>query len=205
MIFNDFISKMILARTMSHYGPDFTDPVVQKAWYSKLGSLDERSLNRALSKLTGDREFPTINALSGFVAELNQPEDSSIDAFSTLWSAIRKYGSYNHPELPNEIGLAVEKLGGWVYICNNWTDDQRNWHHKQFEQVYNEITERKSMGIALTTSKYAPLALRTSEAKQIPNRAQEALRMAVSASEGLNKKSLVKRFKSIKGKQIQVP
>lgn len=197
MQFKDFIARMTYARAMSTFGPDFTDPIVQKAWYAKLKVMPIQALDKALSNLTGDREFPSINDILGF----HKPEEvtQAIDGFELLWSKIGSVGYYGHPELPNAIGLAVEKLGGWKFICNNWREDRRAFHERDFKQALEFVTDQLAKGIT-RSSKYALPASKTEPVASLPPKAQEALRIALSDSKR-RAPNLTDRFKkSIKNK-----
>jgi hypothetical protein len=169
---------------MSNFGPDFKNEITIRAWHHRLKNLKLEDLDEALTKLTGNREFPTINEILNFVKGLNQDAEMLPEvAFELLWGKIGSVGGYGTPELPNEIGLAVERLGGWGQICTTWTSDKRTWHEKAFREVYGNITEAKAMGMLAETSKYAPESLKGEVAKQIQPGAKEALEMAMKASQ----------------------
>jgi hypothetical protein len=196
----DFMSIMVQARALSTFGPDFEKPVVIKAWHAKLQEISIDDMGRALTKLSGDREFPTANEILDFCKDLNQESELLPEvAFELLWKKIGSVGAYGHPELPNEIGLAVERLGGWQHICNTWEDDKRTWHEKEFRDFYGNITETKARGLLTQTSRYAPQALKGEKAKQISPGVKEALRMAMSGRELPKQKlnDIVKNMKSI--------
>jgi len=181
--FRDMIAMLHFARTMSAFGPDFEDPLTQKAWHNKLKDIPSDHLKKALNQLSGDRNFPAPNQIVDFCKGVAQVADLLPEAaFELLWRKIGTVGGYNDPELPNEIGLAVERLGGWRFICNEWTDDKRTWHEKAFREIYLNLQESKTQ-CTLPTSKYAPSALRGDVPKQIDGAVKEVLRMAMGDSE----------------------
>lgn len=182
IMFRDMIAMLHFARTMSAFGPDFEDPLTQKAWHNKLKDLPPEHLKKALNSLTGDRNFPAPNEIVDFckgVAQVSEmlPEE----AFELLWRKIGSVGGYSDPELPNEIGLAVERLGGWRFICNEWTDDKRTWHEKAFREVYLNIQTSKAQH-ALPISRYSAAALEGDSPGQINGAVQEAIKMAMGDS-----------------------
>ena len=197
--YRELIAMLYFGRTMSSFGPDFEDDLTKKAWHNKLKDSDVDHLKQALNSLTGNREFPSANEILDFCKQINN-EDTMLPevAFDLLWRKIGEVGALNKPELPNEIGLAVQRLGGWTFICNNWTDADKTWHEKSFREAYLNLTEAKAKGLLTETSKYAPLALQAEKPKQIPGKVEEALRMAVSASEPATSKlkGLLKELKS---------
>jgi len=153
--FRDLIAMLHFARTMSTFGPDFEDQLTQKAWHSKLKNVEPEILKKALSSLSGGRNFPTPNDILEFCKGASGvSEMSSDEAFELLWSKIGSVGGYNDPKLPNEIGLAVQRLGGWKFICANWSDDKRPWHEKAFKEIYSNLQESKAQR-ALPVSKYS--------------------------------------------------
>lgn len=184
--FRDMIAMLHFARTMSAFGPDFEDPLCQKAWHNKLKNIPPEDLKQALNELTGDRNFPSPNELVDFCKGVAQVADMlPEEAFDILWRHIGSVGGYNDPQLPNEIGLAVERLGGWRFICNEWTDDKRTWHEKAFREVYMNLQVSKAQH-ALPTSRYSAAALEGEVPKQIDGTVLEALRMAMGDSDRPN-------------------
>lgn len=199
--FREMIAMLHFARTMSTFGPDFEDKLSQQSWHKGLKDLPLDHLKQAFNALTGNREFPTLNEIKDFCKQINNEAAMLPEvAFDLLWRKIGAVGGLNKPELPNEIGLAVERLGGWVFICNNWTDDKKTWHEKSFREAYLNLTEAKAKGLLTQTSKYAPPALQPAQPKQIPGKITEALRMAVSASQP-SKPKLKMFLKELKSKQ----
>lgn len=181
--FRDMIAMLHFARTMSAFGPDFEDPLTQKAWHHKLKEIPPDHLKKALNSLTGDRNFPAPNEIVDFCKGVAQVADMLPEAaFDLLWRKIGSVGGYNDPELPNEIGLAVERLGGWRFICNEWTDAKRTWHEKAFREIYLNLQQSKAQ-CALPISRYAPAALEGDVPRQIDGAVQEAVRMAMGDSE----------------------
>ena len=196
----DIIAVLQMGRTISSFGPDFADPMTQKVWSAKLSHLTMEQLSKAMSELAGNKAFPALNEILDFCKGMNQELEMLPEvAFDLLWRKIGSVGQYADPEFPNEIGLAVERLGGWKYICNEWLDDKRPWHEKAFNEVYQNIQQTKTQH-ALPTSKYSPAALEGDKPKQISGAVQEALRMAMSGP-GDSKPNLTKIFREIKKSQ----
>jgi len=196
--FKDFLSIMAQSRALSTFGPDFESNVVTKAWLAKLRDISASDLGIAMTKLSGNREFPTANEIIEFCQQVhNEAELLPEVAFAMLWNKIGSVGGYGHPELPNEIGLACERLGGWGHICRTWADESRTWHEKEFREVYGNVIETKARGLLVETSKYAPQALGAAKAKQIHPGLKEALRMAVSSAEP-HKQSLTDLLKTMR-------
>ncbi len=187
---------LIAGRSLCRFGPDFTDLPTLKMWGRFLQEVSVSELQEAMVALAGDKDFPTPNEIKEFARQKRGSADRSpIEAFEHLWNQIRLVGSYSEPELPNEIGLAVQKLGGWRRICNSWTDENRNWHQKEFEGAYSEVIDRKSRGLALETSKYAPEALKGESPLSLPSNVQNVLREANKAAKPKKPKSLLQRFR----------
>lgn len=196
----DIIAVLQMGRTISSFGPDFSDPMTQKVWSAKLSHLTMEQLSKAMSKLTGNKNFPDLNEILDFCKGMNKELEMLPEvAFDLLWRKIGSVGQYADPEFPNEIGLAVERLGGWRYICNEWTDDKRPWHEKAFNEVYQNIQQTKTQH-ALPTSKYSPEALKGDQPKQIGSPMNEALRMAMGDSDK-PKPNLKTRLRQMKKNQ----
>jgi hypothetical protein len=199
--FNDLVARLSAGRMLSNFGPNFKDPITVKVWYKKLRHLNSDDLNAALNKLTGNREFPTVNEIIKFCEELNLTTDMLPEvAFQLVWSKISSVGYYGTPELPNEVGLAVQRLGGWKHICNTWQLSKRDWHYKAFREVYGNVVDTKSRGMLSETSVYAPEALKGEKVKQIQPGAKEALRIAMAAPQSAKQK-LNNFIKEMKRKQ----
>ena len=199
--FRELIAMLHFARTMSSFGPDFEDELFQRSWHKKLKDIPMDQLKKALNALTGNREFPAVNEIIDFCKQINNEAAMLPEvAFDLLWRKIGEVGGLNRPELPNEIGLAVERLGGWVSICRDWTDANKTWHEKAFREAYLNLTEAKAKGLLTQTSRYALGAAKEAEPKQIPGKVTEALRMAASAVEP-SKPKLVGFLKELKSMQ----
>lgn len=199
MVMREMTALLHQARLLSTFGPNFADQPTIMAWYGALKHIPFNTLVASVRALQGDTNFPTPKEIIGHSNKIHSKDAMLPEvAFDLLWRKIGAVGSLNKPELPNEIGLAVERLGGWVFICNNWTDDKKNWHEKAFREAYMNLTEAKAKGLLTQTSKYAPAALKGPEPKQIPGKVQEALRMAVRASQPSKPKlaMLLKELKS---------
>lgn len=202
--FRDMIAMLHFARTMSSFGPDFEDQLTQKAWHNKLKGIPLDDLKKSLNELTGDRNFPMPNEIVDFCKGISQVAEMLPEvAFDLLWRKIGSVGQYADPEFPNEIGLAVERLGGWKYICNEWLDDKRPWHEKAFNEVYQNIQQAKAQH-ALPVSRYSPEALNGDQPKQISAPMNEALRMAMSGPDE-PKPKLTNRLRDIKNLTNELP
>lgn len=180
----NFMAVMHQTRLLSTFGPDFKDDLTIRAWYNALKHVPDATLMKSLQALQGAREFPSLQDILALCKDLNNMSEREPDvAFAYLWRKIGEIGGRNKPELPNEIGLAVERLGGWHTICNSWTEKEKPWHQKAFKEAYEDIVRQKEQGTLSQTSRYALAAPDSDEAKQLPSKVGEALRMAVSASE----------------------
>ena len=180
----NFMAVMHRTRLLSTFGPDFKDELTIDAWYSALRHIPDTTLLKALDALKGGREFPSLQDILALCKDLSNMGEREPDvAFAYLWKKIGEIGGRGQPELPNEIGLAVERLGGWYTICNSWTEKEKPWHQKAFKEAYQDIIRQKQQGTLSQTSKYALGAPKNDRPKQLPTSVGEALKKAVEASE----------------------
>lgn len=59
----ELIDMLRGARALSQWGPDFSDPRVTEGWDKKLDGIPIESIQKALDRLSGNKEFPTPNEL----------------------------------------------------------------------------------------------------------------------------------------------
>ena len=106
--FRDMIAMLHFARTMSSFGPDFEDPLTQKAWHHKLKDIPVDHLKKALNKLSGDRNFPAPNQIVDFCKGVAQVAELLPEAaFELLWRKIGTRRSGAQPPATSEKRLSA--------------------------------------------------------------------------------------------------
>lgn len=87
--------------------------------------------------------FPTIAEIRG-EGGLGGGEGRALEAFLTLWSALKGEVGYESAEFDDPIiHSVIECLGGLPFICENWFLEDMQWRQKEFLQLYRQFERRK--------------------------------------------------------------
>lgn len=117
-----------------------------RMWYKLLGDLDFEVCETALYELFATCKFPPrVAEIREKCMEYMNPQiKDSGEAWEEVQVAVRKYGYYRADEavkmLPETIRQAVNRIGGFSYICTN---DNPMVARAHFYKVYDAIAERQ--------------------------------------------------------------
>lgn len=125
-----------------------------RMWYKLLGDLDFEVCETALYELFATNKFPPrVAEIREKCMEYMNPQiKDSGEAWEEVQTAVRKYGYYWGDEavktLPEAIQQAVNRIGGFSYICTN---DNPMVARAHFYKVYDAIVERQRKEAMLPT------------------------------------------------------
>ena len=117
-----------------------------RMWYKLLGDLDFEVCETALYELFATNKFPPrVAEIREKCMEYMNPQiKDSGEAWEEVQAAVRKYGYYRADDavktLPDAIQQAVNRIGGFSYICTN---DNPMVARAHFYKVYDAIVERQ--------------------------------------------------------------
>ena len=108
-------------------------------WWAALVKFDFEAAQRAFSLYIQDPDqgrFPPTPA--GIIGQIEATgSQAATAAFDKVVSAIRHVGPYESVAFDDPIIHAVvEGLGGWIHICNSWTNEDLKFREREFVTRY---------------------------------------------------------------------
>lgn len=130
--------SQILSQTLEVYGRSVSSGVML-VWWEALKRFDMPTVRAGFSRYIQDPDqgkYPPMPASIIGMIEPSKAERSAV-AFQSVWDAIKREGPYRTPTFDDPvISHVVAALGGWVHLCDAWTEDQRRFYEAEFSRLY---------------------------------------------------------------------
>lgn len=142
MIARDDFAKFMfhLRKAVPTYAPNLDDEETVRIWHQAFASRTMEELRNVYVFVRDhEKQFPSIARLRELL------NASQKDKFDVLIALIGKHGSYRPPEVEDLLARAINRMGGWKRICE-WENDELPFRRKEFEAIYQELSEQKQIG-----------------------------------------------------------
>ena len=124
------------------------------AYAEALSDLPEDDCIVAIRKARNSGKFPAIDDIRELVDPTIDPIDDAREVASLVVEAIAKYGWTNPREAKAHVGeigwILVERMGGWVSLCENTMADNLGTLQAQFRDLAGSIIRRHQAGYGST-------------------------------------------------------
>lgn len=120
-------------------------------YYRALSKFTIDQFDKAIDIIVNTRKYTKFPMPADFNEAIQgNPTNKAIEAFTSLWEAIKKHGSHKSIEFEDKaIHGIVEHYGGWQKVCSEWQEKDIAWRQKEFVKLYEVFKQRDNGKIKL--------------------------------------------------------